>query len=232
MHQQKINEALTETQKRIVEDLADYLVALWKLPCYDCWEEFPDYLHLYTLASIYAGLRACQQLTGKSYVGAMEEIKQYIEQNGSPKGYFVKSVGMTSVDSSLIGLCLPYELVGPDDPRMIATISKIKADLYNGRGLKRYKEDTYYGGGDWVLLAAWLGWYDARIGQRKAAIALRDWIESVADESGQLPEQVPFALNAPSQYEYWVNRWGEIARPLLWSHAMYLILVNELAKSA
>jgi len=25
--------------------------------------------------------------------------------------------------------------------------------------MHRYADDTYYGGGEWVLLATWLGWY-------------------------------------------------------------------------
>ena len=36
--------------------VCDYLAALWQLPCYDCWEEFPDRVHPHTLAAIYAGL--------------------------------------------------------------------------------------------------------------------------------------------------------------------------------
>ena len=32
---------------------AKYLSALWRQPCSDCWEEFPDQIHLNTLGSIY-----------------------------------------------------------------------------------------------------------------------------------------------------------------------------------
>ena len=38
-----------------------------------------------------------------------------------------------------------------------------------------------------------------------------------------LPEQVPDNLNAPENYEPWRQQWGDIATPLLWSHAMFII---------
>jgi hypothetical protein len=43
-----------------------------------------------------------------------------------------------------------------------------------------------------------------------------------------LPEQVPQTLNNEAYYQPWVERWGKIAQPLLWSHAMYLLLVEVL----
>jgi hypothetical protein len=45
-----------------------------------------------------------------------------------------------------------------------------------------------------------------------------------ADPLGQLPKQVPLSLNDPSRYAPWRERWEDLARPLLWSHAKYLIL--------
>jgi GH15 family glucan-1,4-alpha-glucosidase len=79
-----------------------------------------------------------------------------------------------------------------------------------------------------VLLAGWLGWYYALHGDLDRAHIAQAWIEDQADEYGQLPEQVPGTLNDPAMYQPWVDRWGEIARPLLWSHAMYLILHQAL----
>lgn len=225
-HQKKIGQDLPEEWRPTIAYLADYLVALWDQPCYDCWEEFPNFVHPYTLASIYGGLNACQTLTERDYSEALKAIKWLVDR----QDHFTKSIGSDLVDGSLLGLSVPYGLVEHDDPRMLATMARIEADLYHGGGLKRYALDTYYGGGDWVLLAAWKGWYDIVNGEPQKAEAVRDWIESVADPSGQLAEQVPLTLNDPSYYSYWVKQWGEIATPLLWSHAMYLILMNALGK--
>lgn len=36
--------------------------------------------------------------------------------------------------------------------------------LHKG-GVHRFPEDTYYGGGEWLLLSCWLGWYNASVGR-------------------------------------------------------------------
>jgi isomaltose glucohydrolase len=45
------------------ELVGNYLTALWDRPCYDCWEEFPDEVHTYTLAAIHGGLAAGEHLS-------------------------------------------------------------------------------------------------------------------------------------------------------------------------
>jgi GH15 family glucan-1,4-alpha-glucosidase len=112
---------------------------------------------------------------------------------------------------------------------MRATVSQIEHDLHGG-GVRRYAVDTYYGGGEWVLLAAWLGWYYVEIGEQSWAREILEWVEHQADEDSYLPEQIPENLIDPSCYQPWVDKWGEIASPLLWSHAEYIILHQALNK--
>jgi len=227
-HQNLAGRTLPADWQDIIILLANYLKVLWDQPCFDCWEEFPDQVHTHTLAAVYGGLKAAQHLTGMDHSSALIKIRQFIDQQAAPMGYFVKFIGSPLVDASLLGLALPYGLVPLDDPRMLNTIARIEADLYHAGGVQRYAQDTYFGGGEWVLLSAWLGWYHALTGNRQRALEIRSWIEAAADSSGQLPEQVPQVLNDPDSYQPWVGRWGEIARPLLWSHAMYLILTDTL----
>ncbi|WP_069112630.1 glycoside hydrolase family 15 protein [Jiangella alba] len=94
-------------------------------------------------------------------------------------------------------------------------------------GVHRYVGDTFYGGGQWPILAAFLGWHHAVAGSRERAAELLRWIASTADSSGSLPEQVP-PLLAPDRLAEWTDRWGPNARPLLWSHGMYLVLASSL----
>jgi len=202
---------------------ADYLEGLWRHPCYDCWEEFGGEVHLHTLATIYGGLRAYGDLTGDQREETAKAILAFILENGQADGHWQKFLGNPQVDTSLLALSTPYRLVMPEHPIMRSTAEKIEADLCLG-GVKRYSTDTYYGGGQWILLAAWLGWYWCEVGQKEKARGLRHWIEAQADEHGWLPEQVPLELNDESMYAPWVQRWGPIASPLLWSHAEYLIL--------
>jgi GH15 family glucan-1,4-alpha-glucosidase len=56
-------------------------------------------------------------------------------------------------------------------------------------------------------------------------------VEAQADADGELPEQVPVNLNDPAYLPVWRERWGEIARPLLWSHAKHLILREALDRA-
>jgi GH15 family glucan-1,4-alpha-glucosidase len=208
--------------------VADYLTALWSRPCYDCWEEFPDKVHTYTLAAIYAGLRAYERISGVDHKVTREEIKNFLMQRSIFQGAFVKYAGITEVDSNLLGLATPYRFLQPGHPLMRATVDRISTDLLDGGGLHRYREDTYYGGGEWVILTAWLGWYYAEVGEFKKAHELLMWVEAQADEKGNLPEQVSRNLNDSNYLEPWIARWGNSANPLLWSHAMYLILRKAL----
>ena len=111
---------------------------------------------------------------------------------------------------------------------MRRTITRIEQTLRQG-GVHRYPSDTYYGGGEWLLLSAWLGWYYADTGEFGLAQDLLAWVEGQASPDGGLPEQVPEALIHPPSYSIWLERWGPVANPLLWSHAMYLILFQALS---
>jgi len=223
-HQQLSGADLPDDWRSAARLAADYVAALWPRPCYDCWEEFSDRVHPHTLAAVYGGLRAHAELDHADHTASLQAIQRFLFEAAVQEGHFVKFIGSGDVDSSLLGLAVPYGVVALDDPRMRATIEQLERELQRGGGLHRYATDTYYGGGEWVLLTAWLGWYYVQMGEhRKAEAALR-WVEAQADPEGQFPEQVPVSLNDPAYLKPWQERWGEIASPLLWSHAKYIIL--------
>jgi GH15 family glucan-1,4-alpha-glucosidase len=136
-------------------------------------------------------------------------------------------LALLGVDASLVGLCTPYQVFQPEDTIFKSTMAAIEQTIHRPEGgVYRYLGDTYYGGGEWVLLAAWMGWHYARAGKLDSARALREWVESQADGEGLLPEQVNEHTLAPQYYDPWLKKWGSVATPLLWSHAMYILLVN------
>jgi isomaltose glucohydrolase len=92
-----------------------------------------------------------------------------------------------------------------------------------GGGVWRHLDDEYYGGGEWLLLTALLG-----LAKPERADQCLGWIEAHALPNGELPEQSQDHLLRPERYAPWVERWGEPACPLLWSHAMYLRLHHAL----
>lgn len=116
------------------------------------------------------------------------------------------------LDASL--LVLPFLGFGPVD---------VSALVSPGGGVHRNREDTYYGGGEWLLLTALLG-----LTEPARASACLEWVAAHATARGDLPEQAQDNLLHPESYEPWVERWGLPASPLLWSHAMFLTLAHEL----
>ncbi len=245
---------LPEAWARAVDLTVRYLTGLWQAPNYDCWEESNEYLHPHTLAAIYAGLRAAATLDETIALhasGVVADIRRFVLANGCRNGRLVKSFTApqakpntqppalyehseltmitNAIDASLVGVATPYGLLSPTDPIMQATLAQIETDLHrSGGGVYRYPGDTYYGGGEWVLLAAWLGWHYARNGEAERARELRHWVEAQADTDGNLPEQVSTYLLAPDRYDEWETSWGTVAKPLLWSQAMYLLLYETL----
>ncbi len=204
-----------------------YLERFWAEPCYDPWEENPTRLHTATLASIYAGFSAMAPFFPLA-AKAAREVRRVVLEECVREGRFVKFVGESAVDASLLWVSVPFDLVDDDDPRMLATVAEIERRLLRGGGVVRYAADTYYGGGAWILLTAWLGWYYARTGSLRRARELCAWVEAHRDERGHLPEQVAVPGISFRFLNYWTRRWGVPARPLLWSHAMQVILKLEL----
>jgi len=90
-----------------------------------------------------------------------------------------------------------------------------------GGGVHRHAGDTYYGGGEWLLLTALLG-----LAEPERAAECLAWIAAHATAHGELPEQSQDHLLHPESFEPWVAKWGPPPCPLLWSHAMYLTLAH------
>jgi len=232
-HKQNPETQLSQELLDAAELVADYLSELWSLPNYDCWEEFPDHVHPHTLAAIYGGLQAHTELTGKNHQVVTDAIRKQLLSGAEAFGHFVKFPNAPAVDASLLGLAVPYGVVAVDDLIMRKTIEYIESTILRDGGIHRYALDSYYGGGAWILLTAWLGWYYVELAakcpnlttglQHKIQVC-QSWIESHAGNDLHLPEQIAENLNDPSYYQTWVERWGDIASPLLWSHAKYIVL--------
>ncbi len=210
-----------------VTRLVAYLRAFWDTPCYDCWEEFGDRIHTATLAALFGGLQAVALLDPMLADGTPDAIRSFVLANCVIDGRLAKFVGSDLVDGNLLGAIVPYKLLAVDDPIAQATLARAARDLLHG-GVRRYVEDTYFGGGEWLLLTAWLGWVHAENNDFVQARALQEWVAAQADAHGDMPEQVCDAPLVPAFVQPWIDRWGPIAKPLLWSHAMYLILNDVL----
>ncbi len=227
--------ALDPARVAALDLVARYLAALWDTPCSDAWEEFPGHVHTGTQAAILAGLDAAQELAGiatrlPDVAAARDALRgRLLAEDGGP---WTKWTGTPRVDASLLWIAAPYGLVETTHPRFAATMTRIEAELTGpDGGVYRYLDDTYYGGGQWLLLTATLG--RARLrrdgpGDLAEAVAALHWMSRQAGADGSLPEQVATHALHPERIDEWCAAWGKSARPLLWSHATWLALHHEL----
>ncbi len=210
-----------------VDTTVRYLERTWDLPTFDAWEENSSGIHPATLACLYGGLQAVASY-GYETSDLTAAIRNLALSRLTERGTLPKYIGSDEVDASLIWATVPFGMVRPDDPVMLNTITAIESDLKVDGGLKRYESDTYYGGGRWLLLTAWYGWYYAIRGDRKTAEEAARWVEAQTLPNGDMPEQNMDTAVDVEKVASWTEAWGPVATPLLWSHAMYLVLTHAL----
>ncbi|GAA1524474.1 glycoside hydrolase family 15 protein [Kribbella lupini] len=215
-----------------IDVAVDYLVTFWDRPCYDWWEEHVEHRHVSTLGAIYGGLVAIAPYTSVPVLEVAERIRALVEAEGVQDGHLTKWLGSSAVDGSLPSCVVPFGLVTPDSPTAAATLAKVARDLDVDGGVHRFTADVFYGGGQWILLSALLGWNLAAAGDTAGAWRHLRWIADQVTADGDLPEQVDHHLLHPDSRAEWIARWGSVASPLLWSHGMYLILADELGITA
>ena len=222
--------SLEGESRRAAALAAEYVAALWRQPSYDAWEEHGEHLSTSTLAACLAGLLSAHRL-GIELDGmhaTVEAIRQAIAERGRRLGYLPRSDGDDAVDASILWCGPLLGAIHRDDPAWRATLARIETELIGPEGgVHRYATDTFYGGGQWPVLTASLGLALFGIGQPGHEAAARRsaaWIEQQRHDDGSLPEQSSEHLLHPSRLREWESRWGFVARPLTWSHAMAILL--------
>lgn len=216
----------------------DYLCEFWAEPCFDWWEEHVDGVHVSTLVSIEAGLRSAADgglVDGERAVrarAAATDIVDTIRRDGVVDGHLIKTIGRGDrVDGSLISAFTPFGTFDAAGDLATATYRRIVHDLAPD-GVHRYLGDTYFGGGRWVVLAGFVGAFEAATGRTAEARRRLTWMCDQQTADGDLPEQTTEQTLDPAYIDEWVERWGPVATPLLWSHAMYITHASELGIGA
>jgi isomaltose glucohydrolase len=217
-----------------IEVTVDYVTAFWERPCYDWWEEHVEERHVSTLGAIHGGLRAVagtgllDSARAATARAAVSGIADLVRAEGIRDGHLTKWLGSEAVDGSLPACIVPFALLEPGSALATETLRAVESDLDVDGGVHRFRADVFYGGGQWLLLSALLGWNRVAEGDVDAALRHLRWVAAHATDEGELPEQVDdHLLHADGRTE-WLDRWGPVATPLLWSHGMYLILADEL----
>jgi GH15 family glucan-1,4-alpha-glucosidase len=124
-----------------------------------------------------------------------DRIRQEVEQShvDPESGAFVQYAGAAHVDAALlqlpqVGFC------APDDPRMLATVARIEAELLHDGFVDRYVTETGVDGlppgeNPFTACSLWLAEQYARSGRRDDAIALIDRVLGIANDVGLLSEE-------------------------------------------
>ncbi len=223
-----------------IEVAVDYAVTFWDRCCYDWWEEHLDRQHVSTLGALHGGLLAAagSGVLDPARAGRATEVaaaaralvleRGVVRPADGSAPHLAKWLGSEVVDASLAACVVPFGLLDGEGPLATATLDAVARDLDVDGGVHRYRADVYFGGGQWLLLSCLLGWNRAAAGDRPEALRYLVWVADQALPDGSLPEQVAGHLLHPGSHREWVDRWGPVATPLLWSHGMFLVLADEL----
>ena len=223
---------LSDEMKSSVARVGRYLSAFATTPCYDVWEESGSAVHTSTQASVYAGLvSAARILDEPTFLDSARAVKARMEAAAEKLGYYAKSNENDDVDASALWLVAPFGVVGPAEPQFVKTVELIENRLTLNGGIRRYSTDEYYGSGAWPVLTASLGLCKLAQGDLHGAMRCQAWIADQFDVEGRLGEQFGGEIRDPEHYREWVERWGDPASDLMWSHAMYVILSAGISES-
>lgn len=230
-------ESLLDTYLHEIAIIVRYLTNFWDTECYDVWEENGDKVHLSVLASIYGGLSNINRYLGEEEISdTLKMMKKYISEklvseNVYRKMYEPSKNQSSGLDSMALSLFFPNMVVEANDPVLANTVKEMERRISAGGGLKRYDGDTYYGGNPWIVTTGMLALYYIENGMLEKARDLVGWIEDQSRD-GLLPEQVYYSryTNDPIRYQWWLHYWGQIANPLMWSHAMYIIAKKRITE--
>lgn len=184
--------------------LIDHIIETIDRPDQGMWEMRGD-PHMFThsrvmiWAALDRGVRACEEigLDGDPdlWRRVRDRVREEIETHGvdADGGHFVQFYGSHEVDAALlliprVGFCRA------DDPRMLATVAKIEADLLHDGLVFRYTSQTAHdgvAGADNAFLACsfWLVEQYVATDRRAEAEALMARVCGIANDVGLLSEE-------------------------------------------
>ena len=210
---------------------------------YDLWE-MNEGVHLYSLSSIISGLE-CMKKIYETIDNKQENLrlkqekrnkialklnkyiqllKEYIEDNLIDKDTktLKRNLKDNNMDISVIGAVYPFNVFNPNEKVIKNTVDKINMTLRtHTSGYLRFEYDNYMGGNNpWIITTLWMALYYIKINDLDNAKKCFSFVVNTSLKHGFLAEQV----NNDDKNFKWVIGLG-------WSHAMFIIVLNELLKA-
>jgi trehalose-phosphatase len=203
---------------RIVEAMVHAVERRWHEPDHGVWEaRLPPRHHVYSKVMCWLTVDRALQVQARrgeaertDWVELRERIRDNVLEHGwnDAVGAYSVAYGDDEVDASSLWIGLSG-LVPDDDPRFLATVLKIEAELRSGAVVYRYRWDDGLPGseGGFHICTAWLIEAYVRTGRLGDAEELFQQMLETAGPTGLLSEQYdPFAErglgNHPQAYSH------------------------------
>jgi pentatricopeptide repeat protein len=203
---------------RVVKEMVHAVERRWHEPDHGIWEaRLPPRHHVFSKVMCWltvAKALEVQVLRGEEPNPEWIELRDRIRANvlmlgwNDAAGAYSVAYGDEDIDASSLWVGLSG-LVSDDDPRFLATVLKVEAELRSGAVVYRYRWDDGLPGleGGFHICTAWLIEAYLRTGRRGDAEELFQQMLETAGPTGLLPEQYdPFAErglgNHPQAYSH------------------------------
>ncbi len=185
---------------RVVEAMVQAVERRWHEPDHGVWEaRLPPRHHVYSKVMCWLTVDralAIQALRGENERETWVELRDRIRADVLEQGWnevagaYSVAYGHEEIDASSlwIGLC---GLLPRDDPRFLATVLKVEAELRSGPVVYRYRWDDGLPGreGGFHLCTSWLVEAYLQTGRRGEAEELFQQMVDTAGPTGLMPEQ-------------------------------------------
>ena len=192
--------SVQETEWRVLESMVEAVRRRWHEPDHGLWEaRLPPRHHVFSKVmcwmTVDRALHVVRRHGGEDrpeWVGLRDRIGHNVLEYGwhEGAGAYTVAYGDEEMDASSLWIGLSG-LLPDDDPRFLATVLKIEADLRSGPVVYRYRWDDGLPGreGGFHICTAWLIEAYLRTGRRTDAEELFQQMVDTAGPTGLLPEQ-------------------------------------------
>ncbi|GAA4434738.1 trehalose-phosphatase [Phytohabitans houttuyneae] len=193
--------SVREQEWRVIEAMVQAVERRWHEPDHGLWEaRLPPRHHVYSKVMCWLTVdRALHVLSAHGgggdrpeWVELRERIGHNVLEHGwhDGAGAYTVAYGDEEMDASSLWVGLSG-LLADDDPRFLATVLKVEADLRSGPVVYRYRWDDGLPGreGGFHVCTAWLIEAYLRTGRRSDAEELFAQMLDTAGPTGLLPEQ-------------------------------------------
>jgi len=192
--------SVRDDEWRVLEAMVQAVERRWHEPDHGLWEaRLAPRHHVYSKVmcwlTVDRALRVVREHGGDErpeWVGLRDRIGHNVLEYGwhEGTGAYTVAYGEEEMDASSLWIGLSG-LLADDDPRFLATVLKVEADLRSGPVVYRYRWDDGLPGreGGFHICTAWLIEAYLRTGRRADAEELFEQMTDTAGPTGLLPEQ-------------------------------------------